>query len=316
MTKALTVVAFFSLLAACGPAMRDDDDGTGDDGTGTGSDNTGSGGDTGEARQCEKMDIIFVVDDSGSMSEEQSNLASNFPMFAQLLDSYTVGNGQPLDYRIAVTTTGRPIDYNIDLGGGFGTVPEHETGPDGAFLNNCNNPKRWLEKTDANMAQTLGCRANVGTSGASIEMPLLMSKRALAERVQDNTNAGFIRSDALLAVVVLTDEDDASTTENGFTMGTTGTSPTNWNPQDQVTFLDQMKGNRTRWAAGIIAGQGNCSSSFGSAADGVRLKQFVDLANGQGSTQAVFSSICDGDLTTGLKAALDTFQSACGSIIL
>jgi hypothetical protein len=314
MTKALSVVAFFSLLAACGPAMRDDDDGTGDDGTGDGSNTGGGSGDTGEARQCDKMDIIFVVDDSGSMMEVQANLASNFPMFAQLLDSYTVGNGQPLDYRIAVTTTGRPIDYTVDTG--FGTVPEHETGPDGAFLNNCNNTKRWLDKTDANMASTLGCRANVGTSGASIEMPLLMSKRALAERMQDNTNAGFIRSDALLAVVVLTDEDDASTTENGFTMGVTGTTPTNWSPQDQVTFFDQLKGNRTRWAAGVIAGQGNCSSSFGKAADGVRLKQFVDLANGGGTTQAVFSSICEGNLTNGLKAALDTFQSACGSIIL
>ena len=69
---------------------------------------------------------------------------------------------------------------------------------------------------------------------------------------------------------------------NNFTMDATGGSPTNWSPQDAVTFLDQLKGNRTRWAAGVIAGDGNCSSSFGKAADGVRLKQFVNLANGQG----------------------------------
>jgi hypothetical protein len=30
----------------------------------------------------------------------------------------------------------------------------------------------------------------------------------------------------------------------------------------------------------------------------------------------VFSSICDGDLTIALKKALDTFQAACGDIIL
>ena len=66
----------------------------------------------------------------------------------------------------------------------------------------------------------------------------------------------------------------------------------------------------------MIAGEGNCSSGFGSAADGVRLKQFVTAANGNGTTQAVFSSICDGDLTIGLKEALDTFQAACGAIIL
>jgi hypothetical protein len=261
------------------------------------------------------MDIVFVVDNSGSMMEEQSNLASNFPMFASLLEAYTVDGGKPLDFRVALTTTGRDVNYVIDLGGGFGTIPQSENGENGEFYNNCNNTKRWLDRTDGAMAQTLACRANVGTNGPSIEMPLLMSKWSLAERAAD-TNAGFLRSDALLAIVMLTDEDDASTTQDGFTLDATGMSPTNWQPQDQVNFLDQLKGNRTRWAAGVIAGDGNCSSNFGNAADGVRLKQFVNLANGNGSTQAIFSSICNADLSKGLKDALDVFQAACGSIIL
>ena len=307
------VFAGLSLVAACGPAMRDD--GMGDDGMGSGSGSGSGSGDMGTPRQCDKMDIVFVVDNSGSMQEEQANLASNFPMFASLLQTYQV-NGQPLDFRIAVTTTGRTIDYMLDLGGGFGTFPQHEDGENGAFQNNCNSTKRWLEPTDPNMAQTLACRANVGTSGPSIEMPLLMSKWSLSERVTDGTNAGFIRQDALLAVVMLTDEEDSSTTDNNFTMDATGTTPTNWNPADEVGFLDTLKGNRSRWAAAAIAGDGDCSSSFGSASNAQRLKDFVNLANGQGSTQAVFSSICEGNLTNGLKAALDTFQAACGQIIL
>jgi hypothetical protein len=293
--------------------MRDDGLGD-DDGMGSGS-GSGSGSSTDEARGCDKMDIVFVVDNSGSMEEEQTNLAANFPMFASLLEAYTVNNGQPLDFRVALTTTGRDIDYQIDLGGGLGTFPQSEDGQNGEFYNNCNNSKRWLDRTDSTMPQTLACRANVGISGPSIEMPLLMSKWSLAERAAD-TNTGFLRDDALLAIVILTDEDDASTTQNNFTMNATGQTPTDWNPTDQVQFLDTLKGNRTRWAAGVIAGDGNCSSSFGSAADGVRLKEFVNLANGNGSTQAVFSSICNGDLTTGLKDALDVFQAACGAIIL
>lgn len=316
MPKAFAASALCALVFACGPSVRDDGmPGMGDDGTGSGSGSgSGSGNGSGEARQCDKMDIVFVVDNSGSMQEEQQNLATNFPMFASVLDAYTVNSGQPLDYRVALTTTGRDIDYTIDLGGGL-TLPQSEQGENGEFYNNCNNSKRWLERTDANMGQTLACRANVGTSGPSIEMPLLMSKWALAERAAD-TNAGFLRADALLAIVILTDEDDASTTQNNFTMNASGQTPTDWNPQDQVSFLDTLKGNRTRWAAAVIAGDGDCSSSFGSAADGVRLKQFVTLANGNGSTQAVFSSICDGDLTVGLREALDTFQAACGAIIL
>jgi hypothetical protein len=300
------------LLVACGPDSRDEDD----DGTGGGS---GSGSQCevcGVPEQCKKMDIVFVVDNSGSMQEEQSNLASNFPMFAQLLEQYTVNNnGEPLDFRVALTTTGRDVMYQIDLGGGFGTFPQNETGQNGEFYNNCGVSKRWLERSDPTMAQALSCRANVGTMGPSIEMPLLMSKWALKERAAD-TNAGFIRSDALLAVVMLTDEDDASTTDNNFTLNAMGVSPTNFHPQDAVMFLDGVKGNRTRWASAVIAGDGNCSSNFGNAADAVRLKQFVTLANGNGSTQAVFSSICNGDLTKGLKDALDLFQAACGAIIL
>jgi hypothetical protein len=183
-------------------------------------------------------------------------------------------------------------------------------------LNDCGPQTRWLDKTDPSLNNDLSCRANVGTSGSSIEMPMLMAKWSLVDRAMDGTQAGFLRSDALLAIVMITDEDDSSTTQNGFTMDATGNTPKDFNPPDLVMALDTLKGNRTRWAAGVIAGDGDCSSNFGMAADGVRLKQFVTLANGNGTTQAVFSSICDGDLTIGLKKALDTFQSACGAIIL
>lgn len=311
MTKA-SVLALLSasvLASACGPTEREEGEGEEEGGSGS-----GSGSSTGEMSQCDKMDIVFIVDNSGSMAEEQSNLAANFPMFAQKIQQYTAMNGQPLDFRVALTTTGRTVDYNVS----FGPVSQmmHEAGENGAFRDNCNSPKRWLDKYDPGMEQTLACRANVGKDGPSIEMPLLMSKWALSERVADNTNAGFLRDDALLAVVFLTDEDDSSTTENNFTMDAMGGTPINWNPADQVAFFDQLKGNRTRWATGIIAGQGDCSSSFGSAANGVRLQEFVTAANSGGYNQAVFSSICDGDLTVGLQKALDLFQSACGQIIL
>jgi hypothetical protein len=298
------------LAGACGPGPRGDDDGVGDD------DDMPPPPPPGEMKECNKMDIVFVVDDSGSMAEEQSNLATNFPMFAQVLSTYTTSDGQPLDYRVAVTTTGRDMDYVIDLGQGM-TLPQHEDGDNGAFRATCGSTKRYLEPADANMSQTLSCRANVGTGGPSYEMPLLMSKWALSERIMDSTNAGFLRDDALLAIVMITDENDSSTTANNWTVGFAGGDPPpDWHPADHVQFLDALKGHRSRWAAGVIAGDGNCSSSFGDAVDATRLKEFVNLANGSGTTQAVFSSICAGDLTVGLKSALDTFQAACGGIIL
>jgi hypothetical protein len=295
-------------LVACGPSVRGDD-GVGGDDTGSGS---GSGSNNEEPKQCHKMDIVFIVDDSGSMQEEQTNLGQNFPMFASLLSAYTTPDGLPIDYRVAVTTTARDINYTIDFAGM--QIPFSETGDNGAFKNNCNVTRRWLEPTDANMNQALTCRANVGTGGSGMEMPLLMTKWALGNRIMDGTNAGFLRDDALLAVVILTDEDDSSTEQNNFVISGTGQPPVDFHPTDAVQFLDALKGHRSRWATGIIAGPTDCTSSFGDAVKATRLQDFVTQANSS-TMQASFSSICDGDLTIGLKQALDLFQTACGTVI-
>jgi len=302
-------------LMACGPAGRDGelggDDMPGDDGSG------GGGGGSGVARTCSKMDLVFVVDDSGSMSEEQGNLAQNFPMFASVLQSYVNADGEHIDFRVAVTTTGKDITYTVNLGGT--SFPMTERGPDGAFFKNCNVPTAWLDNTTPNLGTVLGCRANVGTGGTSYEMPLLMTKHALDERIADGKNAGFLRDDALLGVVMLTDEDDSSSTQSSFTIDASNpnSGPTiDFGPAETIQFLDTLKGHRSRWAAGVIAGETSCNSSFGNAAEATRLKQFVQMTNSNGTPQAVFSSICAGNLTQALSDVLAKFQSACGGIIL
>jgi hypothetical protein len=297
-------------VAACSPPNRADDGPGDDDDTTTGPDASPA-----TASACSKMDIVFVVDDSGSMEEEQSNLATNFPMFATLLQNYTNTDGEHVDFRIAVTTTGRDLHYTVDAGG-F-TLPTTEDGDNGAFRNNCGVSRAWLEPNDPGFNDALACRAGVGTSGPGIEMPLLMSKWALSDRVADGTNAGFLRDDALLGVVMLTDEDDASTTADNFTITvSTPNPPSDFNPADEIAFLDGLKGHRSRWAAGVIAGESSCSSAFGDAVEASRLKQFVQMTNANGSQQAVFSSICAGNLTAALNDVLNKFQAACGGIIL
>ena len=295
-------------LIACSPPNRADD-GSGDD------DDTTPDAATATASACSKMDIVFVVDDSASMEEEQSNLATNFPMFATLLQNYTNSDGEHVDFRIAVTTTGRDIHYTIDAGGV--SLPSNEDGDNGAFRSNCDVGRAWLEPSDPSFNNALACRAGVGTGGPGIEMPLLMSKWALSDRIADGTNAGFLRDDALLGFVMLTDEDDASTTADNFTITITSPNPpSDFNPADEIAFLDSLKGHRSRWAAGVIAGESSCSSSFGDAVEASRLKQFVQMANADGSQQAVFSSICAGNLTSALNDVLNKFQAACGGIIL
>lgn len=303
---ALAICSMFT-AAGCGPAVEggngggDDDDGTGPDG----GDDTPSG-----AERCQKMDILFVVDDSGSMVEEQENLAANFPQFAQVLDSYQVGAGLPLDYRVAVTTSGRDVDYVEvipPIGPLPGTeVPMSEEGDDGAFRQGCGMSRRWIERTDPDPAGTFACVAEVGTEGPGFEMQLHASELALSARMADGVNAGFLRDDALLAVVYLTDEDDCSRHDNNFEVQATEPC-TNEPPSQWVQFFDQLKGDRGRWATAVIAGPTDCTSDFGDAVAADRLQEFVQLTG----ENAVFSSICDGDLAGSLQAALDTFQAAC-----
>jgi hypothetical protein len=269
------------------------------------------------AQRCSKMDILFVIDDSGSMGEEQTNLASNFPQFINVLDTYQTAGGDFLDYRVAITTTGRDLDYTIQPPAipGFPTFPpitQSERGDNGAFVQDCGMSRRWLERGDVDVSSTFSCAAKVGTSGPSLEMPLHTTKLALQDRMADNTNAGFLRDDALLAIVILTDEDDCSREDNNFTVENDACDsnlPQIVPTTQYLSFLDGLVGDRARWATAVIAGPGpgTCSSSFGDAIEARRLKEFV----GQTGTNAVFSSICDGDLTSSLQDALDTFDAAC-----
>lgn len=301
-----------SLAAACGPnGASDDDDDDDDDDPMVDAGSSGPDGVT-ATEACRKMDLIFVIDDSGSMEQEQTNLSSNFPMFANVLNTYQTTDGQDLDYRAAITTTGITATYTIQAPTipGFPPFPpitQSQSGPDGKFRQACGMTRPWLERTDPNMATTFACAADVGINGPALEMPLRASE--LAAKL--TTNPGFLREDALLGIVILTDEDDCSRTATTFTSagddcannGDTGLEM----PSEVIAALDQVKGDRARWAAAVIAGQTSCTSSFGDAAEGVRLKQFAQ----QAGPNVVFGDICQGNLAPALSQALDTFQAAC-----
>jgi hypothetical protein len=270
------------------------------------------------------MDIVFVIDDSGSMDLEQANLAANFPLFADVIHNYVNSEGEELDYRIAVTTTGVTTTGSVDpppQQTPLGTIDLPPTtlsqsGEDGRFQPMGGMPRPWIERSDGSVdaiSTTFAQTAEVGTSGPGIEMPLRAAEHALSDRVNDGTNAGFLRPDALLATIYLTDEDDCSQRGDGWTIegdsNCSGANASNMPLSEHITFMDTTAGARGRWATAVIAGETDCTSDFGSAAEARRLKDLVD----QVGDNAVFSSICEGDLTGALTDALDTFESACES---
>lgn len=307
-TSSLAVLA----IAACGPPQSrnggGDDTADVDAGPGFDADQVFPPDDS-QTQGCQKLDLLFVIDNSGSMGQEQANLIANFPGFINVLEA------SGLDYRVAVTTTARDYSYNMSTP--LGSISQSTgSGEDGTMLqpSSCNMTKRWIDKGDPNPAMTFSCVANVGTNGNADEMPLGGMRDAFEDRMADNTNAGFRRTDALLGVVLLTDEEDCSYEQSvNLSFGQSLCDSQMEPAANYVAFLDAYTGHRSRWAAAAIAGMGpgTCSSTFGNAAEATRLKAFVQ----QAGAQARMSSICDGDLSVSLTETLALFQSACGGII-
>ena len=131
-------------------------------------------------------DILFVVDNSGSMSEEQTKLGQSFNTFI----SWLVGG--EVDYRIAITTT------DMDA-----------TGAQGAFVSSGSNPK-ILDTTTPDVATVFAQNANVGITGSADEKGLAAASTALSPALLAGANAGFLRPEARLYVVWVTDEEDSS----------------------------------------------------------------------------------------------------------
>jgi hypothetical protein len=134
---------------------------------------------------AEKVDILMIVDNSGSMAPYQQKLGQSFDAFI----TYFVGAN--VDYHIGVTTTDIGYDPTTHGAAGLilGEVITPETGdPSGDF------------------AQIV----NVGTTGSGFEMGLEAAKMALTPPKVNGVNQGFLRDDASLSIIFVSDEQDSS----------------------------------------------------------------------------------------------------------
>ncbi len=163
------------------------------------------------------LDILFVIDNSGSMREEQASLVANFNRFINVLSN--IEGGLP-NVHIGVVST--------DIGAGpYGIMGCTGNGDNGILQNApvggaCNTPGPELYISDIGdedglnrqtnytgaLSDTFSCIAELGTAGCGFEQPLEAMRRALnGSNVQNN---GFLRPDAFLAVIIISDEDDCS----------------------------------------------------------------------------------------------------------
>ncbi len=173
------------------------------------------------------IDVVVVVDNTGSMTEEQLALKESFPGLVRglLTGTREVGGEvlfDPTSVHIGVLTT--------DLGAEVDLPTCEEPGDNGVFVNSYRDrfppPEcepsypRFLSFDPSDgvfgVAQDFTCVASVGTGGCGVEQPLESALKALTPRGSDvdghgdTIHAGFLRDDALLLVIVVTDGDDCS----------------------------------------------------------------------------------------------------------
>ncbi|MFO0599002.1 MAG: hypothetical protein U0228_27080 [Myxococcaceae bacterium] len=167
-------------------------------------------------RQCDvftqvpvrKVDILWVVDSSGSMAPKQARLAANFQGFINQL----VLANPPIDFHIAVTTT------DTDDNNARGKLRSWTLGA---------SSENYIACTPMNGSVTCNTGANlntvvtaftqmsaVGINGSASERGLYGAYLALTDPLNITTPAfdRFVRPDAALYVVIVSDEDDSSCT--------------------------------------------------------------------------------------------------------
>ncbi|MBK7075109.1 MAG: VWA domain-containing protein [Myxococcales bacterium] len=168
------------------------------------------------------LDLLLVIDNSGSMQEEQQSLASNLPQLINILN--TAPGGLP-DVHIGVVST-NVGSGGVEIGGcSSATRPQGDDGnllttgcpgPQAAFLEDLRNPDGSRARNySGDLATVLSCMTRLGTTGCGFEQPLEAMKRALSP----GRNPGFLRPNAMLGVLIVTDEDDCSAIDGGAMFG-------------------------------------------------------------------------------------------------
>lgn len=125
------------------------------------------------------IDVLFVVDDSCSMANDQRQLSDNMRSF---FTSFQTGQ---VDFHIGVVTT----DMIAPDRAGRLVAP-------------------FLTQSSPDVTRAFQSMVMVGTSGSGDERGLSAARAALRPPLADTVNAGFVRPEADFALVFLTDEDD------------------------------------------------------------------------------------------------------------
>ncbi|MED5369867.1 MAG: vWA domain-containing protein [Myxococcota bacterium] len=187
-----------------------------------------------------EVDILLVIDDSGSMQPYQDKLSTNFEQFISYFTDANIG------YQIGVVTTDV---VKAQAGTLVGQVVTPDT-PNGAEI--------------------FKDIVQVGTSGSASEMGLEAAYLALS----GSKNPGFLRDDASLSIIFVSDEEDSSPLP----------------VYEYIRAFEDIKGARSRDvfnASSLIVTDPNGCDAYSTKGD-----RYIDMAS---ETDGVIGNICAND---------------------
>lgn len=223
-----------------------------------------------------QIDILWVIDNSGSMETSQNSLTSNFQSFISRFQQYNY------DFHMAVTTTeawekqfnSNSTKARIKDGAVLQKSPLIET-HSGIFI---------MDKQTPNLADVFTTNAKQGTLGNGDERAFASFQQALLEPA----NVGFRRPEAFLAVIIVSDEEDFSASSAAFSENYS--NPNLYSVQSFVDFLDGYVGSRNYSVSTISVPDTACKNAL--STDGFARKISTRLPELAGLTGGVKGSLC------------------------
>jgi hypothetical protein len=206
----------------------------------------------GAPRDTDELDLLLVIDNSGSLGEEQVTFSRELPRLVRMLASGDRDADGTVDFdpvrslHVGVVTTDMGVGGHLvpTCGGGtFGSrfgddgilATRGQTAIPGCMATYPPIFEFQRERDDADAFGTdLACVATTGTGGCGYEQQLEAMLKALSPSAPqawttdgyvppifvestfghaDRENAGFVRDESVLAIVVVTDEEDCSASD-------------------------------------------------------------------------------------------------------
>jgi hypothetical protein len=244
---------------------------------------------------CRKVDFLFAIDNSGSMSAQQTQLLNSFQGF---IDAIQASLEDTVDsYHVGVVSS----DNYWANAPGCQTLGDLVTQNDtGAICTPFAEGGRFATEMD-DLSAKFPCMARVGSSGSPIEQPVSAAIAAVsdAKAAPGACNDGFLRDDAILVLVVLTDDPPY---DPDFDDAHPGTNTTGW----YQAIVDAKNGDPEAMVViGFIPWNNVSCVVFN--IESPNLIGFVDAFGDQG----VKASICEPDFGPIFAQTVETIVTTC-----